>query len=93
MNDRYKKLTIELSDVLWTEALQFLANNLENEEETSDIINLVLSAHLTSMCNLMKWTSDDHPHISKRVNEFIEEVLSFIAKIHPIKDMEIIKND
>jgi hypothetical protein len=91
MKEKHKKLTEELSTLLWQETINFMANNLEDKEDTSDLINLILSSHLTSLCNLMQWFSEEYPQMKNKVNEFLEGLLNFISNAHPIKDMEIIR--
>jgi len=93
MNERYKEITRKLSDFLWQETLQFMAHNLEKEEDTSDLINLILSSYLSSLCNLMKWLSQENPPMNEKVKEFIDGLLKHVAQAHPIKDMEVINNE
>jgi len=90
MEGRIKKLVDEMSDSLREHSFKFLSEKLQEEEKMSDILNLILSAHLSSLCNLMKFIAEDNEEISITTKKFLTELLLFISKCHPVEEMEII---
>ena len=92
MNKRFKELTVKLADTLENHTYKFMVENLKSEENTSDIINLVLSSHLSSMFTVMKRAAEDldkKEHL-KQVHEFILQMTEAIRKMNPIEKIEII---
>lgn len=90
MDGRIKNLIDEMSNSLREHSLKFLFKKLQDEEQLSDILNLILSAHLSSLCNVMKFIAEDHEEISITTKKFLTELLLFISNCHPVKEMEII---
>lgn len=95
MNDKDKKHVIQLHANYRQQTLKFLTDLLtsEKERDTSDLINIILSAHLSSLSSDMHFISEDHEEMNKLVDEFIKKLLNFVKTLHPIKNMEIIKNE
>jgi hypothetical protein len=96
MNDKYKKLVEELSNELYRKTLLYIANFLDKEKDdqkTRDLINLILSSHISSLDSSMRFFSKDHPLMYEKVNEFIDELVKSIATIIPISSVEIINRD
>jgi hypothetical protein len=93
MNEKYQTLTIELSEIINKTAIKFLFEKIaEQEEDASDLINLVLSAHLTSCFNLMSFISEEHPDVHVRVKDFIEKLTDSLKYISPVKDVRVERN-
>lgn len=92
MNDKYKKLTVQLSDILQEQSQDFIIECLleEGDQETSDLINLILSSHLSSSFTLMRQLSDTHPPMLDMVNNFIRDITLCIGKTSPITNIEVI---
>jgi len=88
MKERFDDLNKRLSSVLKDECLSFLANNLKFEEDTSDIINLVLSGYISAMFNTMLFFSEEHHDMNLLVKEFIKNLLKSIEEIHPISKVK-----
>lgn len=94
MNDKYKKLTMQLQNILKNVSdefiLKILSSHSSEGEDTSDLINLILSSYLSSMCNSMHVLAEPHPKMKEIVDEFIEKLLDHVSKLNPIKNMEVI---
>lgn len=90
MNDKFKKLTKDLADTLAIQTGQSLNKYFKHEDSqhTSDLLNLVLSAHLSSLANCMGALADDHADIKKMVDIFIDKLISYVETLHPIKNIE-----
>lgn len=95
MNDKFKKLTKYLADTLAIQTGESLNRYFKNEDsqDTSDILNLVLSAHLSSLANCMKALSEPHPDINKRVDVFIDKLTSYVSTLNPITNIEKFDNE
>jgi len=92
MNEKYKRLTVQLADVLQKETFKFILKALHDEDgqDTSDLINLVLSAHLSSTFTTMRELSSEHKDMFKMVNEFIKDMSNYMSKLEPITNVEVI---
>ena len=93
MNKKYKTQTIQLADILEKETYQFILKSLKHEDEqnTSDLIDLVLSAHLSSAFNMIKMLSQDNEPIKNKVDEFIKDMVGDLEriKLYPEKGFQI----
>lgn len=90
MNERFNKLIKELSSELDKNTINFMMTKLNLEEQTTDIINLILSSYISPMFHHMKCITSEHEETNKSVKSFIKELSEFISKMHPIEKMEII---
>ncbi len=90
--ERLKILMRNFSDEIETKASKFLINNLNKEENTNDVLDLILSSHITSIINLMRYFSEEHPHIKEKVNFFIKDLIEFLAGGFKL-EVERIKKD
>ena len=91
MNKKFKQLAIELQKEIQSVVAQFMfANIINGEEDTSDIINFILSAHLSSCFTLIKILSSEHKEMEEKTNKFREDVLKFIADNLNVATIEII---
>ena len=57
MKSRFKNLTVNLAAELTETMKEFLMEHLKEEENTSDIINLIMSSHLSAMFTFMRTLS------------------------------------
>lgn len=92
MNDKYKTLVEELANVLCKQTNGFLLKHLINEggeADTTDLLNLVLSGHLSSLSSLMRFISKDQEDIYKMVNKFLDNLVRHVAVSEPIQNVEI----
>jgi hypothetical protein len=87
MKDEFKKYTVKLSEEISRITMEFFRDNLADEEDTTDVINLVLSSHLSSMFNNMRAVCSDEESI-KKVNSFISNIIKFISLLEPIEQVE-----
>lgn len=90
MNKEYEQLTVKLTSLFSDESIKFITELLEKTNDgldTSDLINLVMSAHFSSMFTMMKELSKPHPEMNEKVIVFIENVTSSLKKIKPIEDV------
>ncbi len=93
MNNHYKKLTQQLTNKLCTSTHEFLLSNIPDEENTREILDLVLSGHLSSAFTTMLLFSKEHPEMHLKVSEFISSLLESITLIRPIVNTEILDLD
>lgn len=92
MNDQYKALTVELANEMNKLTYQFLFDRLSEspDENTSDIINLILSANLSSAFTGMRTLASEHEPMLKEVDRFIDQVTKFIADMKVISGIEVL---
>lgn len=90
MREEYKKIICKLSDHIEKEVLLLLARNFTSEQMTSDIIDLVISVHMSSLFNIMRGLSDEHSEMRKTVAQFIENTVSFLKCQEPITNVELV---
>jgi hypothetical protein len=78
----HKEFIIELSDLLEIECLKFCADKFKESEESGLILNLILSAHLSSLVNIMRAIANDNHGVKPATDEFIKELLEFVSSKH-----------
>ncbi len=88
MNKRFKELTIELTDQLLLTSSEFMLNKLNGEENAKDLLNLVLSAGLSSIFSCMLNISNDTERGSKQIKKFISDIENFICSLDIIDKVE-----
>lgn len=93
MNNRFKKLTVELSGELREKCIEFMAKKFSGEENTTDIMNLILSANISNLADLMLRISSEHPKIHEKVKEFIKKLYDVIPTIIEGGSIEIIEGE
>ena len=89
MNKKLKDLTVKLKGKLQLETYRFLIENLNKEENTTDLINLILSGHLSSLFSCMIEVSNDLEN-SESVKLFINNLKNYISTLEMIKKTEIL---
>lgn len=90
MNERFKELIRQLADELCECAGNFMLSNINEEEvKTGYLVDLILSAHLSSCFTLMANIASGHEKIEQKVNEFIDQLVNYIKTIDPISNLEI----
>lgn len=80
MDERFKKLVTKLNKKLQLNTMEFIIEHLNNEENANDIINLVLSSHISSLYNSMKSVTGDNENDKKRIEEFFNGLCNFLNK-------------
>ena len=89
MKKRFEELTILLSEELQLKTLKFLENNLKDEEDIPDVINLVLSSHLSSLFNMMDGVTANHNKHNNLVAKFINSLTSYISTLEQIENIKL----
>lgn len=77
-----------MSVVLNAISSTFLACHFKEMEDTSGLINLVISSHISSMCNTIMELSSENKEMIPVVDNFIKELLLRISDIPPIKGVK-----
>ena len=94
MDETYKAAVRRLSNILIKETGKFLIRffgELDDEkQDTAHLIDLVVSAHLSSMFNNMKILSEDNEEMDIVVKEFIENLEAYLKTAKPIQNLESI---
>lgn len=92
MNDEDKKSVKILSSCLAIKTGEFLIALLKDAKEdgidTSDLINIIFSAHLSSSFSLMLSVSKDNKPINDMVNKFIKGIQKSISEQEMITNVE-----
>lgn len=88
MNPKFKKLIEELSIQLIRTSHLYLLIQSDCEQETADLIDLVISSHLTSMSHLIESLAKGNNEIEINVKEFINKLSQFISNLPMITKCE-----
>jgi hypothetical protein len=91
MNNRFKKLTVKLAKQLEIQTWVFLSENLKKEENTTDVINLILSSGLSTTFTCMLKVSEDLDDSNEGVKKFKADLENYISTLPIIKKMETLK--
>jgi hypothetical protein len=91
MKDHYKEEVVKLSEKLSNFVLKYMSETFPEGEDTSDLINFVLSSHLSSAFSLMILFSSEHKEMCTMVRKFVDDLSTHISKMHPISNIEVIK--
>jgi hypothetical protein len=83
--NRFENFIKELSDIISNKSCDYIIDILKvkGEENTSDLINLLISSHISSMFNCMRTLSQDNKEIQKKVYKFENDLISFMDTIMP----------
>ena len=84
MNEHDKEIVIEFSQKLYDLSIEFLKIKYPEELDIPEIIDIILSAHLTSTFNLMRFLSSDNKKLSMVVNKFIYDIKEALNIISPL---------
>lgn len=93
MKEEHKNQVIKLSEMLQNKCFQFIMDILtaKGDQHTSDLINIVLSAHLNSLIVVFDKLSSENEIINKKVTKFINDLIALISTLDPITNVELIK--
>jgi hypothetical protein len=93
MDDKTKKLVISLSASLEKNAWQFIADKYHSESEfvsITEMINLVMSAHMSSLFSIMSKLSEHDEIVTRAVNMFIKKMIEDLRKQDSINNVEML---
>lgn len=77
--EEYNKLVIKFSEYLKEKSLDFLLKSLDKNATTNTALNLMISAHISSLINLGTDISEN----SKEMQEFISKLITFLHENMP----------
>jgi len=90
MKPKNKELVNNISKSLKFTTIDMITSN-SNEEETSELIDIILSAHLTSMFSCMNLVAEmcDGETPKETVSKFIDDLQAFLKQCGPINEVEV----
>lgn len=82
MKKPFRETVIELSDKLQLSALEFLRDNMDEEESNaSQFFNLIMSAFISGMHNTFRCIDDEgQKDVSNQIKELIKNIMEVIHK-------------
>ena len=90
MNEKIKALTTKLSKHLGSCTCDFLIEEIGGtDQNTAELLNAVLSAHLTSAFTLMDTLSEDNKKMNKKVIQFIKNLTNYMASLEVITEVQL----
>ncbi len=90
MTPEYQEFVKKLSTKLKDQSIDFLDKNIEEGSNTSPIINLIISSHVTSMFHIMDALASDHIEMKNQVSKFKKVLLDAIVKATPMCSVEVL---
>jgi len=78
IEEKYLDIISSISDCIGEKTLHLLGENLSDGEETSIVINLVISIHLSAMSNLMKLIAREDTSVLANIDKFLSALLNFM---------------
>ena len=90
MKPKNKELANNMSRSLEFTTIDMITSNI-NEEDTGELLDIILSAHITSMFNCMNLIAEmcDDETPKKTVSQFITDLREFLKQCSPIKEVEV----
>jgi hypothetical protein len=74
-------ITRDFIDYLYEKSIEFMRENIPDEElETRQVLNIVLSSHISTIYNLMLMVDD-----CKEVKRFIKDMTAFLGNNFAVK--------
>lgn len=90
MTLNFDELNSNLATKIKDESLNFVLEVLKKKGgdgiDTSLLINLLLSSHISSLFNCMKALSDGNEEISEQVSEFMKKTADFMRDNVPVQN-------
>jgi len=93
MDERIKDAITRFSASLNLISNVFLKSNLGQEEDMSFVMNLIISAYISSLCHLMRHISQGDSESIIQTEHFIQELLICISNIKPINNVFTFSTD
>ncbi len=88
MRNDFVELIKALSLVVENQSLHFLMKNFEDGVEVKEVMDVVVSAHISALFNTMKTVAKGLDDTELLVENFISSLEAAIKNIHPIESME-----
>lgn len=92
MNNDFKRDTKDLSNILLKETGLFLINLVdrlgEESQNISYLIDIVVSAHISSLFNNMTALTEGNKEMEKIIKTFIDELIAYLKKSKLILNIE-----
>jgi hypothetical protein len=89
MNERFKKFIAPLCDDLMKITALFIKLNLNEVEKKHEVINLILSAHISSIANLMRDATRDNDNDFAMTNKFLKDLMKSLSKLGAISECNV----
>lgn len=91
MKEKDKIIVNELMNIINKISFEYILKYAEKEGDpySSDLINIVLSAHLSSAFSIARIIAYDNKLIFEQVNNFIKSIYSHLLTIDNIVEVEI----
>lgn len=88
MNEsKQKELIFQLSEHLKKETWQFLIKNFEENTDISNLLNIILSGHISSIINLMSLSAKGNEEAEVKVKKFLSELNNFLSERFQTEDI------
>jgi len=85
----HEEIIVELTEALLTITISCIKYNYDLYKNDDEMINLIISSHISSLFNLLKEYSHNNPTTEENVNNFISNIIETISKT---KDIYLMKN-
>lgn len=94
MHDPDKKMIQELESIISNSIYLYYSEHFKDGCETGLVLNLTISAHISSLVNMMRDIAEDSTgnDIKKKVDSFVEKLLLFISQTFKM-DIDIVKRE
>lgn len=79
MNERHKKIIDKLTNQLRLGTLNFLNEHLEDKENASHVVGIIISSHITSLINLLEFISKHNPDTKESLDKFTDNIIKFLS--------------
>lgn len=89
MNKDKFKIIDRLSDVLIKAAGIFFKENIEYECCHSDVMDIIVSGHLTSMLTFMSFSCGDNKDFNKKLDDFKNALTKSISELEFIQNVTV----
>jgi len=93
MNKLMQKFLINLTDKMRTACYDFIKLHLKDEENMEEVINLILSAHISSLGQMLNDINHNDEDRLKQSNEFFNKLIVAIKELPPIYDVKNIEQE
>lgn len=89
MDTRFNNHVIKLQIAIAKCFLDFQDAELNDNEDMSYVLNLILSAHISSLVHCLKCASEQNENAKNIIDEFIKELETFLRVNHEFRIVNI----